>query len=352
MRNESPDNTNSIFAPEASEHIAGLSYAQKGQYVWYRFHVNPGTKIEITKTGLYKGFFYANLYDSSLQQIGTLDDGYSTRLGQDTTHYVRLEQRNLYYGETVKAAFTINIIDIVEPTPTPTIAPTPTPTIVPTSTPTTKPTAIPTLEPTPSPAIEPTTAPTDSPDIGNIDSDFWTEDENTGSGIYDEELPVPEIKEVENGKKSVNIVWSCSNASDIDGYYKYRSKDGKAWTKIATINDTEIEDYEDTDVANGIGYGYIIRSYVGSDQSENSIPEYTCFLNRPSVKSVKSNASKKLTAKWSTNSKASGYHVRISTTKSFTKTTTEMKKINSKSKSKKTIGKLKGKTLKESNPRC
>lgn len=31
--------------------------------------------------------------------------------------------------------------------------------------------------------------------------------------------------------------------------------DGKSWSRIATIHDTEIEDYEDTDVANGEGYG-------------------------------------------------------------------------------------------------
>ena len=118
--------------------------------------------------------------------------------------------------------------------------------------------------------------------------------------------------------------------------------DGKSWSRIATIHDTEIEDYEDTDVANGEGYGYIMRSYVDGSQSENSVPEYTCFLSKVSIKSVKSTASKKLTVKWSTNDKASGYQIRISTTKSFTKTITEMIKIASKTKSTKTIGKLKG----------
>ncbi len=153
---------------------------------------------------------------------------------------------------------------------------------------------------------------------------------------------MPEIKEVANNSKSIDITWSCSSTSDIDGYYIYRSTDGKSWNKIATINDTEVADYEDADVVNGQGYGYILRSYIEASQSENSIPAYTCFLNRIDVKSVKSNASKKLTVKWSKNDKASGYQIRISTTKSFTKTTTETTKMNSKSKSTKTIGKLKG----------
>lgn len=136
--------------------------------------------------------------------------------------------------------------------------------------------------------------------------------------------------------------WSCSNTSDIDGYYIYRSEDGKSWNRIATINDTEIEDYEDADVANGEGYGYIMRSYASESQSENSVPEYTCFLSKVNVKSVKSNASKKLTVKWSINDRASGYQIRFSTTKSFTKTTTETIKVSSKTKSTKTIGRLKG----------
>lgn len=188
----------------------------------------------------------------------------------------------------------------------------------------------------------PTKAPANDFDMSDIDTDFWNEDSNIGSSVYDFELPVPEIKEVCNGNKMINIVWSCSDSSDIDGYNIYRSKDGKNWNKIATINDTEIEDYEDRDVSNGYGYGYIIRSYVGDSESELSIPEYTYFLSKVNVKSVKSKAAKKLTAKWSKNDKASGYQIRISTTKSFTKTTTEVKKVASKNKSTKTIGKLKG----------
>lgn len=206
----------------------------------------------------------------------------------------------------------------------------------------TGPTAKPAIEPTAQPTARPTNAPTDGFDIGNTDSDFWTEDNNTGSDVYDDALPVPEIKEVSNNNKSISLEWSCSDTSDIDGYYIYRSNDGKSWNRIATIHDTEIEDYEDTNVANGEGYGYIMCSYADDSQSENSVPEYTCFLSKVSIKSVKSTASNKLTVKWNTNDKSSGYQIRISTTKSFTKTTTEIIKIASKTKTTKTIGNLKG----------
>lgn len=232
----------------------------------------------------------------------------------------------------------------VEPTPEPTLTPIPTltPTLRPTITPTSTLFVTPTIAPTSTPVVAPTVAPTNESDMNDVDYGFWDEDDNTGSSVYNTELPVPEIKEVSNGNKMINIVWSCSGTSDIDGYYIYRSKDGKSWNKIATINDTEIEDYEDRDINNGDVCGYIIRSYVEDSESEVSIPEYTYYLDKINVKSVKSKASKKLTVKWNKNEKASGYQIRISTTKSFTKTTTEIKKVDSKKKSTKTIGKLKG----------
>lgn len=179
-------------------------------------------------------------------------------------------------------------------------------------------------------------------DFDDVDSDFWGDVDNNGSDVFDGELPVPEISDVSIGNSSVTVTWSCDDSDSIDGYYIYRSKDGKKWNKIATVNDTEIEDYEDADVADGDACGYIVCAYSGEKRSENSVPEYTCFLKKVSIKSVKSNASKKLTVKWSTNSKVSGYQIRISTTKSFTKTTTATTKVNSVSAGSKTIGKLKG----------
>lgn len=230
----------------------------------------------------------------------------------------------------------------VEPTPEPTLTPIPTLAPIPTLRPTIAPTSTSSVTPTIVPTATPVVAPTNESDMNDVDYGFWDEDDNTGSSVYNTELPVPEIKEVSNGNKMINIVWSCSGTSDIDGYYIYRSKDGKSWNKIATINDTEIEDYEDRDINNGDACGYIIRSYVEDNESEVSIPEYTYYLDKINVKSVKSKASKKLTVKWNKNEKASGYQIRISTTKSFTKTTTEIKKVDSKKKSTKTIGKLKG----------
>lgn len=313
-------------------------------WVWYKFQATPNSKIEVTATKLGGGVFTAQVFDSKFHEIFHSVVGNVSQVIQvtdDTTYYLRFKS---YYSDESKLSFMVEG-EFAEPTLEPTDEPTAKP-AEPTAEPEIQPTAKPVIEPTAEPGVEPTAkptkAPTDGSDIGDIDSDFWTDDGNTGSDVYNDELPVPEIKEVSNSSKSVNIEWSCSDTSDIDGYYIYRSKDGRSWNRIAIINDTEIEDYEDTDVANGEGYGYIMRSYVDESQSENSVPEYTCFLNKVNVKSVKGNASKKLTVKWSINDRASGYQIRLSTTKSFTKTTTETAKIASKTKSTKTIGRLKG----------
>lgn len=181
----------------------------------------------------------------------------------------------------------------------------------------------------------------DPDEIDGVDTDFWDEN-NSGSGVYDDELPVPEITGVENDSRSINITWSCEDSDSIDGYYIYRSKDGSKWNRIVTIKDTEVEDYEDRDITDGDVCGYIICSYVEGNRSENSVPEYTCFLKKVSMKSVKSNASRRLNVKWSTNPGCSGYQIRVSTTKSFTNTTTASINVNSKSQSSETISRLKG----------
>ncbi|MCI8563865.1 MAG: hypothetical protein HFH69_10160 [Lachnospiraceae bacterium] len=303
-------------------------------WVWYKFHANPNSKIEVTATKLGGGIYLTTqIFDSKFHEIFYESIGNVSKVMQvtdDTTYYLRFKS---YFSDEIKVSFMVEG-EYDEPTVEPTAAPT----IEPTEVPTVQPTDAPVAEPT----MIPTKSPTDGSDIGDVGSDFWTDDGNTDSAVYDDELPVPEIIEVSNNSRSVSLEWSCSNTSDIDGYYIYRSEDGKSWNRIATINDTEIEDYEDTDVANGEGYGYIMRSYANESQSENSVPEYTCFLSKVNVKSVKSNASKKLTVKWSINDRASGYQIRFSTTKSFTKTTTETVKVSSKTKSTKTIGRLKG----------
>lgn len=242
-------------------------------WVWYKFQVNPKSKIEVTATKLGGGiYFITQIFDSKFHEVFYEGLGNVSKIIQvtdDTTYYLRFKS---YFDDEVQLSFMVEG-EFTEPTVEPTVQPT----VEPTLEPIVQPTANPTQKPTVQPTANPTNAPTNSPNIDDTDSDFWTGDDNTGSEVYDDELPVPEIKEISNNSKSVSLEWSCSDTSDIDGYYIYRSMDGKNWNRIATIHDTEIEDYEDTNVANGEGYGYIMRSYADDSQSENSVPEYTCF---------------------------------------------------------------------------
>jgi len=156
------------------------------------------------------------------------------------------------------------------------------------------------------------------------------------------ELPVPEIVEIGNGNKGVDVTWTCTDTDNIDGFSIYRTKDGNSWEKISTIQDAGAVDYRDKNVSDGDRCGYIVCSYLGSEESETSVPEYTCFLKKVSVSSVKSNAVRKIKVKWRMGSYASGYQIRISTTKSFTEKTTDVIRIKGKSKTSKTISRLKG----------
>lgn len=91
----------------------------------------------------------------------------------------------------------------------------------------------------------------------------------------------------------------------------------------------------------GLGYyeGVIEKDF---NISRLSASAYDTKLSTPEIKSVKSKSAKKLTVKWGKNEQSSGYQIRISTTKSFTKATTDVKKVDSRNENTKTIGKLKG----------
>ena len=172
--------------------------------------------------------------------------------------------------------------------------------------------------------------------------DFWDNSGNYGSDVKDDSLPVPDIKDVGISDGSVDLTWTCAGSDEIEGYYVYRTKDGKTWDKLVKIDDPEVNDYEDEDIELGDLCGYRITSFTAGEESEQSVPAYTVYLKKVNVQSVKSSASKKIQVKWSDeNSNITGYDIRVSTTKSFTKTTTITSKAGKSNRSK-TISKLKG----------
>ena len=158
--------------------------------------------------------------------------------------------------------------------------------------------------------------------LADDEDDFYEDD---SSDVYEEDLPVPEIETLENGSRSVNISWICDDTGSIEGFYLERTKDGTNWNRIETINDPDVLDYEDTDIEAGDLCGYRLYAFTAGQVGEASVPEYTCFLKKIELRAVKSNASKKVQVKWADtiNSVVSGYELQISSTKTFSKTTTE-----------------------------
>ena len=177
------------------------------------------------------------------------------------------------------------------------------------------------------------TTPTDS---------FWDSSDDYGFGVWDESLPVPDIIDVGIGDGSVDLTWTCANSDEVEGYCIYRTKDGITWEKLVTIGDPEVNDYEDYDVSLGELCAYRITSFTAGEESEQSAPAHTLYLKKIDIKSVTSNAAKKIKVKWSdVNADITGYEIRVSTTRSFTRTTTIIAKASRNNRGK-TIGKLKG----------
>ena len=176
--------------------------------------------------------------------------------------------------------------------------------------------------------------------LADDEDDFYEDD---SSDVYEEDLPVPEIETLENGSRSVNISWICDDTGSIEGFYLERTKDGTNWNRIETINDPDVLDYEDTDIEAGDLCGYRLYAFTAGQVGEASVPEYTCFLKKIELRAVKSNASKKVQVKWADtiNTTVSGYELQISSTKAFSKATTETVKASQNNRAK-TIGKLKG----------
>ncbi len=120
-----------------------------------------------------------------------------------------------------------------------------------------------------------------------------------------------------NTSSGIKVSWS--KASGASGYYVYRkTSSAKSYTKIKTIKSGSTLSYTDTAVKskNGTTYLYKVVPYSGSDKGTSTATKIT-RLTTPTLSSVKNTASKKITVKWKKNSKATGYQIQYSTSKSF-----------------------------------
>lgn len=140
----------------------------------------------------------------------------------------------------------------------------------------------------------------------------------------------------------VKLTWNTT--SGATGYYVYRSVNGKAYGKIATVKG---KTYLDQKVYNGSKYQYKIVAYKTVSnvtyRGAYSKDTVTGYIVAPRINSLTNYAAKTMTVKWSKNSAASGYMLQYSTSANFSKAATVTVKPNSVV-TRKITGLTKGKT--------
>ena len=148
---------------------------------------------------------------------------------------------------------------------------------------------------------------------------------STGASAYSSAksircITAGKVSSLTNGSTGITVKWA--KVSGVTGYYVYRKTSGGSYAKVKTITGASTVSWTDTAVKskNGTTYYYYVKPYYTSG-STTYTGSYTAVktvrLTAVSLSSVKNSASKKITAAWAKNSKASGYQVQYSTNSSF-----------------------------------
>ena len=120
-------------------------------------------------------------------------------------------------------------------------------------------------------------------------------------------LSTPKVTSIINVKKGMKLTWN--RVSGAQGYIIYRAVGNGKYKAIRTIsNAATLSCIDATATVNGGKYTYAVCAYKGSAKSAYvGKPAYYLAPNR--VTSVKNNAAKKTTVKWTRNAKANGYQI-------------------------------------------
>lgn len=143
----------------------------------------------------------------------------------------------------------------------------------------------------------------------------------------------PKLSAAKNHKSGIKVTWK--KVSHAGSYLIYRKTKGGSWKKIASSSSNS---YIDRGAASGKKYYYTVRAAEdGKVRSGYSTAGVSCYyLATPKLSDVK-DGKKKMTVTWKSVSKATGYTIQYSTSKSFKKYKT--KKVSSAKTLKKKIGK-------------
>ena len=129
-------------------------------------------------------------------------------------------------------------------------------------------------------------------------------------------VPAPSnLKVAEYSNSAIKLTWT--KASDVTGYYVYRSTDGKKYSKIKTLK-AYTTTYTNTSLTAGQKYYYSIASYkntstgvaIGPKSSAvNALTISSSKLSYPSGFAVKEVATDAIKLVWNKSSNASGYYI-------------------------------------------
>lgn len=128
-----------------------------------------------------------------------------------------------------------------------------------------------------------------------------------------EKLDTVNITSIANAKKGIKLIWN--RVSGAQGYIIYRAYGKGGYKAIKTVTNGATAAYTDTGATtNGGKYTYAVCAYKGSIKGAYVGKTYY-YLKQNRISSVKNNASKKATVKWTRNTKANGYQVNYKTGK-------------------------------------
>lgn len=128
-----------------------------------------------------------------------------------------------------------------------------------------------------------------------------------------EKLDTVNITSIANAKKGIKLIWN--RVSGAQGYIIYRAYGKGGYKAIKTVTNGATAAYTDTGATtNGGKDTYAVCAYKGSIKGAYVGKTYY-YLKQNRISSVKNNASKKATVKWTRNTKANGYQVNYKTGK-------------------------------------
>lgn len=133
-------------------------------------------------------------------------------------------------------------------------------------------------------------------------------------------LATPTAPSIYIASTGMKLTWSATTGAT--GYYIYRSANDGSYTKVATVTGRT---YTDTKVSNGSKYKYKVMAYKTVSgttyKSVISASRSSYFISKPGISSLTNSGSRTMTAKWSKNTRATGYQIQYSTSSTFSNAT-------------------------------